>query len=50
MPAGSLPAGEVKLRFRIALFATAVPEDNASVPCAKRGLLDKARSATVQSP
>jgi hypothetical protein len=51
MPAGSLPAGEAKVRFKVALlFATALPDDRAKVPSAMRGLIDRAKRMTAQSP
>lgn len=48
-PAGSLPVGEVKVRFKAATpFAAVVADDSANVLCAKRGLAAKANSGAMK--
>lgn len=48
-PAGSLPAGEVKVRLNVALPpAAAVPDESARVSCAERWLAAQKNSVTIE--
>jgi hypothetical protein len=48
--AGSLPAGEVRVKFNVAPPPDTVPDESASVSCASRGETDKSNNVTLEIP
>jgi hypothetical protein len=50
-PAGSLPAGEVNVRFSVALPPVfAIPDDSVKVLCAEMGLVNRNNNAAIAKP